>query len=141
MDRYKLDIGNAPGEWVCTDLKHKIVCVFKDGAYNQTQKFTELDNETVDLGVDKLATIVREMSDWLLDHHRDLLIINYRSYIGQRVKELRLAAGLTQEELATRAGLLRSNLNRIENSKYNVTAETLGAIAEALDKKIDLIDK
>ena len=141
MDRYKLDIGNTPGEWICTDLDYNIVCTWREGAFNQSQKMTELDNETVDLGVDKLATIVREMSDWLLEHHRDLLIINYRSYIGQRVKELRLAAGLTQEELATRAGLLRSNLNRIENSKYNVTAETLGAIAEALDKKIDLIDK
>lgn len=87
MDRYKLDIGNTPGEWVCTDLEHKIVCVFKDGAYNQTQKFTELEDSAVELGANKLASIAKDMGDWLCKNHYEKLVINYRQHIATRIKE------------------------------------------------------
>ena len=63
-----------------------------------------------------------------------------RTRIGQRVKALRLMAGLSQDELAGRAGLQRTHIGRIEGGKYAVNVETLQAIAEALGMTVDIID-
>ena len=63
-----------------------------------------------------------------------------RKRIGQRVRILRTQAGLTQQELADRAGLQRTHIGRIEGGKYAVNIETLQAIAEALGMTVDIID-
>lgn len=63
-----------------------------------------------------------------------------RERIGIRIMLLRKQAGLTQEELAERAGLQRTHVGRIEAGKYAVTLETIQAIAEALEMTVDLID-
>ena len=63
-----------------------------------------------------------------------------RTRIGQRVKALRLMAGLSQDELAGRAGLQRTHIGRIEGGKYAVNIETLQAIAEAFGMTVDIID-
>ena len=62
-----------------------------------------------------------------------------RERIGQRIASLRKLAGMTQEELAFRAGIQRTHLGRIESGKYAVTLETLQAIAEALYMTVDII--
>ena len=63
-----------------------------------------------------------------------------RDRIGQRVAALRKLAGLSQEQLAERAGLQRTHISRIEAGKYAVTLETIQAIAEALYMTVDIID-
>ena len=63
-----------------------------------------------------------------------------RTRIGQRVKALRLMAGLSQDVLAARAGLQRTHIGRIEGGKYAVNIETLQAIAEAFGMTVDIID-
>ena len=63
-----------------------------------------------------------------------------RERIGARVKALRLMAGLSQDELAQRAGLQRTHIGRIEGGKYSVNIETLQAIAEAFGMTVDIID-
>ena len=64
-----------------------------------------------------------------------------RTRIGQRVKALRLMAGLSQDVLAARAGLQRTHIGRIEGGKYAVNIETLQAIAEAFGMTVDIIDE
>lgn len=64
-----------------------------------------------------------------------------RERIGARVKALRLLADLSQDELASRAGLQRTHIGRIEGGKYAVNIETLQAIAEAFDMTVDIVDK
>lgn len=64
-----------------------------------------------------------------------------RERIGQRIAALRKLAGMSQEQLAFRAGLQRSHVSRIEAGKYAVTLETIQAIAEALYMTVDIIDK
>jgi transcriptional regulator with XRE-family HTH domain len=55
------------------------------------------------------------------------------SPVGKRLKQLREAAGLTQQELAFRAGLSVSNLSQIEQGKKaDPRASTLLALARAL---------
>ena len=63
-----------------------------------------------------------------------------RDRIGQRIYSLRKLKGMTQEQLAERAGLQRSHVGRIEAGKYAVTLETVQAIAEAMGMTVDIID-
>lgn len=63
-----------------------------------------------------------------------------RERMGQRIASLRKLAGMTQDQLALRAGIQRTHLGRIEAGKYAVTLETLQAIAEALYMTVDVVD-
>ena len=63
-----------------------------------------------------------------------------RDRIGQRIAALRKLAGMSQEQLAERAGLQRTHVSRIEAGKYAVTLETIQAIAEALGMTVDIVD-
>ena len=64
-----------------------------------------------------------------------------RDRIGQRIAALRKLAGMSQEQLALRAGLQRTHISRIEAGKYAVTLETIQAIAEALGMTVDIVDE
>ncbi len=55
---------------------------------------------------------------------------------GYRVRKLREAKGLSQEELAFKAGVHRTYLGGIERGERNPSLKNIAAIAEALD--IDL---
>ena len=51
---------------------------------------------------------------------------------GARVRELRVLAGLTQEDLAERCGLFRTYMSRIETGKANPTLTLIHALATSL---------
>ena len=54
-----------------------------------------------------------------------------------RVKEEREKKGMTQEELAKKAGVSRTIISGLESGTINVTTtKTLKKIAEALDKNV-----
>ena len=63
-----------------------------------------------------------------------------RERVGKRIATLRKLAGLTQEQLAEKAGLQRTHVGRIEAGKYAVTLEVVQAIAEALGMSVDIVD-
>lgn len=52
--------------------------------------------------------------------------------IGGRIKELRTAKGLQQEELADMVGITRESLSRMERNKVSSSIETLQRICDAL---------
>ena len=52
--------------------------------------------------------------------------------LGARLRELRLAAGLTQAELARRTGIHRPNIARVEAGRHTPSLETLSRIATAI---------
>jgi transcriptional regulator with XRE-family HTH domain len=52
--------------------------------------------------------------------------------MGKTVRKLRQAKGLSQAEVAKRAGLSREYVNKIEAGKYDPPLSTINAIAEAL---------
>jgi transcriptional regulator with XRE-family HTH domain len=58
---------------------------------------------------------------------------------GARVRELRYAADLTQEELAARCGLFRTYLSRIENGTANPTLTMIHALATSLKVDVTLL--
>ena len=52
--------------------------------------------------------------------------------LGDRVRELREAAFLTPSELATKAGVSRNTLYRIESGEFGAFPKTVRKLAEAL---------
>ncbi len=59
-------------------------------------------------------------------------MIEIQERFGRRVRELRLARGLSQEELAFKAGVHRTYLGGIERGERNPALKNIVAIAEAL---------
>jgi transcriptional regulator with XRE-family HTH domain len=51
---------------------------------------------------------------------------------GDRIRQLRQAAGMTQEDLAERCGLFRTYMSRIETGKANPTLSMICALATSL---------
>ena len=61
--------------------------------------------------------------------------------MGQRITALRKMEGISQQELADRAGLTRQHIGRIEKGELvSVSFVTIQAIAEAIGMTVDIID-
>ena len=56
--------------------------------------------------------------------------------IGKRLREVRLAHQLTQEELADRAGVTKGFISLLEGNKSSVSLETLTAVLEVLGEPL-----
>ncbi len=56
--------------------------------------------------------------------------------IPNRIKEFRIAIGLTQRELALKAGISRSVLSQFENNEKNPSLKTLDRISKSLNVSI-----
>lgn len=55
---------------------------------------------------------------------------------GEKVREERLKQGLSQEELASRAGVHRTYIGMIERAEKNITLENISKVAKALGLSI-----
>ena len=61
--------------------------------------------------------------------------------MGQRITALRKMEGISQQELADRAGLTRQHIGRIEKGELpNVANVTIQQIAEAMGMTVDIVD-
>ena len=60
------------------------------------------------------------------------------SEVGPKLRELREAAKLTQEDLAHEAGISTSTLSRIERGTYQPRLDTLDKLAQAL--KVSVVE-
>jgi transcriptional regulator with XRE-family HTH domain len=55
-----------------------------------------------------------------------------RTAFGRRVRELRMAREMSQEELAERSGLHRTYISSLERGQRNVGLDNVHALAQAL---------
>lgn len=55
-----------------------------------------------------------------------------KKIVGQNIKEQRRRAGLTQEQLGHRCGMLMGDISRVERGKRDVRVSTVSRIAEGL---------
>lgn len=55
-----------------------------------------------------------------------------RNLFGENVRRIRIKKGLSQDEVAARSRVTKSNLSVIENGKRNFSFSTLLAIAKGL---------
>jgi transcriptional regulator with XRE-family HTH domain len=58
--------------------------------------------------------------------------LDVQKEIGRRIRDARVAAGLTQEAAAAAAGIDVKRWQRLEQGGVNATVRTLGRVAEAL---------
>lgn len=64
-----------------------------------------------------------------------------RERIGKLIAKKRNEVGLSTRELAVLCGIDPSNINKIENGKYNVSIDILSKITNALGCEIDIKEK
>lgn len=60
----------------------------------------------------------------------------YRRSVGETIRALRLARGMTQEALALRSGVTRNVLIDVERGRRGLLFERLFDIADALDVRV-----
>lgn len=58
--------------------------------------------------------------------------------LGEQLRLMRQRAGLSQSELAEKAGLHRNTVSKIEKDDENVTLDTLQAVCGALGYVVDV---
>ncbi len=58
---------------------------------------------------------------------------------GDRIKEIREARGMTQDQLADKAGIGKGFLSDVENDKRNISSENLLKVANALGASVDYL--
>lgn len=56
--------------------------------------------------------------------------------LGETIRAERTKAGLSQEQLAEKAGLARNYIGNVERAEYKITVETLALIARALNLRV-----
>ncbi|HEY1756584.1 MAG TPA: helix-turn-helix transcriptional regulator [Bryobacteraceae bacterium] len=61
--------------------------------------------------------------------------------VADRIKKIRKAKGITQEQLAELAGLNRTHLYRLESGKQSMTLRTLKLVADALNVRVQELVK
>lgn len=61
--------------------------------------------------------------------------------MGKDIAELRKQRGMTQQDVADRADIMRPHIARVELGKYNFGFDTLQAIADALDADIRIVPR
>ncbi len=65
---------------------------------------------------------------------RDDLEREIQIRVGQRVRELRLAAGMTAVEVSGRSGISQGQLSKIENGKAVLSSKVLAALCRVFDR-------
>lgn len=58
---------------------------------------------------------------------------------GDRIKEIREARGMTQDQLADKARISKGFLSDVENDKRNISSENLLKVANALGASVDYL--
>lgn len=65
------------------------------------------------------------------------MAISFPVRLGRRISGLRVKRGLSQTQLADMAGIGRAHLSQIENGAVAARVDTLHALAQALEIKLE----
>ena len=58
---------------------------------------------------------------------------------GDRIREIREARGMTQDQLAVQASISKGFLSEVENNKRNISSDNLLKIANVLGASVDYL--
>lgn len=140
MERYELKkLGE--GRWRAEDKMTGFCIEWQEGELNETQEVS-LPPKLTEAQVRDAPRIMSALGDWLAQYHSAICTTTpekRRAEMGQRIRELRKAQGLTVEQLAMRSGVTPNNLSRIELGKHSFGFDTLVRLAAVLGKKVVLV--
>lgn len=63
-------------------------------------------------------------------------LINIQKRFGMRMRALRVARGLSQEEFAANCGLDRTYISGVERGRRNISIKNIDVVAQSLGVKI-----
>lgn len=88
----------------------------------------------------RFEDFVQEIEEAATPEERQALEAARARYrVGSRLLQQRLAAGLTQKQLASASGVDQADISRIERGDGNPTTETLDALARPLGVTLDFV--
>lgn len=141
-DRFVFQRSQDDGYVVCTDTKYGIVCKFEFGKFNETQKFTPLDDDYSQEALENMPTIMREFGDYLATNHYFASMpyddMACRAYTANLVKNTRESKGWTIYRLHIESGISQSNIARIENGEYSARFDTIVKLLHTMNKEISI---
>lgn len=132
--------------WVVTDTETQLVCRFREGDFNGSQKYTLLDDiKLTEADAPRLAAAANGIAQWLRDNHCELLFASTpevrqatRKRVGRIINEARESRGLSLRALSDMSGIDKNQISRIEAGRLNATLDTITALATALGLTLDL---
>ena len=65
--------------------------------------------------------------------------MNDRLRIGNRIRELREAQGLTSTQLGEMCGLTQSTISKVENGRWSASIDILSKICDALGARVEIV--
>lgn len=74
----------------------------------------------------------------VINYNKDMESKNIREEIGGKINEIRRARNMTQEELASKCGITRTTISKIEHGKFSVSVDMLARICEELGAKVEI---
>ena len=83
---------------------------------------------------------VRKMPLEATDPKKFPALSKWSDSVALRIKHYRLAAGMTQAELAEKSSLPQSHISRLENATHSASFKTLGKLAIALGIEVRNLD-
>jgi len=119
---------------------------------NEIFKTVTISNNTLCWETVKKKVKVKSGKEFVVSFELDPIVLyknsepdtkrNERYKIGEIIKNQRIDAGLTQEQLAARCGTTRNYISRIENNRSDLELNTLRKIIEiGFGKKLELAIK
>lgn len=133
----------ATGLWEARDTAHGILITFREHQFETTQRVTIEGGDRMTVGTaQEAADRLRDLEWWLRHRHYNTImpsLLDRRKQIGARMRELREAQGMTQAELARRAGITSGNVFRIEAGMYSMGLDLVNRVADALGARLDIL--
>lgn len=134
---------NAAGLWEARDTAHGILITFDEHQFQTTQRVTIEGGDRMTVGTaQEAAEYLRDLEWWLRHRQYNIImpsLLDRRKQIGARMRELREAQGLTQSELARRAGITAGNVFRIEAGMYSMGLDLVNRVADALGARLEIL--
>ena len=132
----------AAGIWEARDTAHGILITFKEHQFETTQRVTIEGGDRMTVGTaQEVADRLRDLEWWLRHRNYNIImpsLLDRRKQIGARMRELREAQGMTQADLARRAGITSGNVFRIEAGMYSMGLDLINRVADALGARLDI---
>lgn len=135
---------NLPNWWVLTDKENMIVVRWEQGKYNESQKFSPLDDADLFAkfghnAAYEIARIAAEIADYLRNFHYDKVFeLSPRQLLGAKIMTLRNERGLSIRELAEKSGVAVRTIVNIQSGAFSPRVDILERILTALDAKLEI---